>query len=175
MKINTIEELSDLIKTYFCNRAKGIQFEEEEIMKKQIKESLEKIEGSVAKLKEIALCELCRYGYFSDSFDGEIKLVRFVCECLSDEDRVQLVKAYIQSTETISGYTLKINREHLLTMLNYLPDELKVEVLANAKPADLIRIMGEINQIASNRKIKKASRKRYQEYYNIFKEVMVNN
>ena len=175
MKINTLEELSALVKIYFSDKTKEIKVEEEEILKKQIKEAIERIDGSIGKLKDIALSQLRNYGYLNDYFRGEIKLVKFVCECLSNEDRVQLVKSYLRSIKTIEGHTLIISREHLLIMLDYLPDDLKVKSLTNAQPADLIRIMGEINKMAINRKLKKASRKYYQGYYNIFKEVMVNN
>lgn len=172
MKISNIDELQKLMENYFKEGCLKIDKSEENIMKEQIKESIKKIEGSTSRIKYLALHELKRW--YRTKFEGEIQLVKFVCECLCIEDKIQLIKGYLQSQKT-SEYSneLIINRDHLLMLLDYLPDEFKIEALTNARPVDLIRIMGEINAISKDWRNTKKVRKYYKNYYEIFKKVLV--
>lgn len=174
MKISNLKELEKLLENYFKEGCSKIDKSEENIMKEQIKEAIEKIEGATSKIKFLALYELKRWYY--KRFEGEIQLVKFVCECLCIEDRVQLIKEYLQSEKTtLFRDDLIINRNHLLMLLDYLPDEFKVEALSNALPTDLIRIMGEINSISKDWTNSKKVRKYYKDYYEIFKKVLVES
>ena len=182
MKITNLEELSKLIEYYFSNDSSKINLSEENMMKDQIKKAIEKIDGATAKVKDMALEQLKEWNkewkdekaYYK--YYGQIELVKFVCESLHDEDRIQLIKKYFESEYTNFVYgsrdKLKIDREHLLILLDYLPDELKITALTYAKPVDLIRIMGEINEIASDWMNKPKTRKYYKKYYNIFTKVL---
>ena len=172
MKISNLEELEKLIENYFKGKTLKLDKSEENIMKEQIKESIKKIEGSTSKIKYLALHELKRW--YRTRFEGEIQLVKFVCECLCIEDKIQLIKEYLQSEKNAMYIDeLIINRDHLLMLLDYLPDEFKVEALTNARPVDLIRIMGEINAISKDWRNTRKVRKYYKDYYEIFKKVLV--
>ena len=163
MKITNLDELTNLVKVYFKDESSKINKEEELFMKEQIKDAIKQIEGATHKLKEMALSELKSWGY--TSFHGEIELVSFVCESLSNEDRTQLISSYLK--------TDKVVKNHLLEMLDYLPKEMIVNVLNKARPADLIRIMGEINESSKDRSQSRSNRKYYKYYYNIFRETLL--
>ena len=186
MKITNLEELIKLMEYYFSDKSPKINSSEEKLMKEHKKNAIEKIDEAPTKIKEMALFQLREWVEDNEQLEyrGQIELVKFICECLHDEDRIQLIKKYFESQKSNDheinsfrgkmtiNYDIKIDREHLLILLHYLPDDLKITALIYARPIDLIRIMGEINEIASNWRENPKTRKYYKKYYNIFTKVL---
>ena len=147
MKISNREELRKFLKFYFSNNFEGLKNSEEEEIKKVIKKSIEDIPGAVGEIKEIAIIELSRAERrCPECFEGNSNLILFITECLSEEERKKLIIRYLKTTQNYNGDDIVINTKILLSMLDYLPDELKVNVLTNARPVDLVRMMGEVHK-----------------------------
>ena len=110
MKISNLEDLEEILKFYFSEDFRGVEGSEEEEIKKVIKKSIENIDGSVEKIKSIATTQLRRTDrYNPHSFIGNSKLILFITECLSNEDRKELIIKYLNETENYRGDKIVIN------------------------------------------------------------------
>ena len=173
MKISNKEDLTKILEFYFSERFDGVKPQEDEKFKKQIKEAIKNVDGAISKIKDIAIHQLGEYCYHdSDFFEGNSRLILFIVECLSEEDRKDIIVKYLRKTVNNNEDEMVINTNILLSMLDYLPDGLKVNVLTNARPVDLAKIMGEVLKEEKKSFPFTNEKKYYKKHYETLRKVL---
>ena len=111
--------------------------------------------------------------YFPSSSDYSQAKERilYIFSIISEEDRVNIVSEYVMNENKIRNYS-KLDIKILIPMLDYLPDDIKIDILSKSDSVDLFKFMGELNQIAQNKRYKRNTRKKYEKYYEICQKAL---
>ena len=168
MTINNLEQFKKMLNFCFSEKFNGLNSEEKEVAKEKLKSSINKIDGSIQEMVSMAEKEL-KEEYFGD-FAGNKKKIIFILECISDEDKICIIKKYLQGPEKKEGW--RINEDFIFEMLELLPYKLQIETLSKADPSELLKLMSKYN-ILSKKVLKgKNYREKYKRYYNTCKDAL---
>lgn len=166
MKINNIDEFTEIFDFAFSREYEQLGNSEKKAIKTEIESALKKNpelnEIIRKKLKE----EILKVNYFH-GFYGAIPKITFIYKMLSNEEKIEfLIKNFIYAQT-------RIDREYLMfILLDFLSLEDRVKVLSKLTNAELLNLMSMCNQTFLTNGKKIEMRLKYKKYYFILKKAL---
>ena len=166
MNINNTEDFENVLRFLFSSNYENLKKIEKDNVKKQVIIAIPKIKESFNAMKNIAEEELKESYIDVRDFNRLI----FIIENLSEEEKINIITKYVINKEEIRGKQ-SLEVDVLLPMLDYLPDDKKVQILSKANSVELLSLMGKFNYRKRD-SWRRKTRKYYENYYDICNEAL---
>lgn len=146
MKINNLKQFREMLNFCFSEGFTRLNESEQESLRNMIKSAIGNIDGAICEMKTIAKCEL-HEGNFYSKYSGQLRKekVLFVMSTISDEDKIEIITKYLEGPKEEDESYWSIEKEILFDMLEFLSENLQIEILSKSNPAELFKFMSEYN------------------------------